>query len=50
MNRIFFSKEVSLLPLLLTDIPVTAKITIETTHKIPSTIAKLPTEFKFNSK
>lgn len=48
-KRIFFSKEVSLLPLLLTEIAVIARTTMDTKHKIPSTIAKFPTEFKFNS-
>ena len=48
-KRIFFSKEVSFPPLLLTEIAVIDKTTIDTKHKIPSTIAKFPTEFNFNS-
>ncbi len=50
INKIFFSKEVSLSPLLLTENAVMAKITTDTKHKIPSTIAKFPTEFKTYSK
>lgn len=49
-NRIFFSNDVSLSPLLLTEKAVIAKITIDTKPKIPRTIAKFPTEFKHYSK